>query len=108
MPRSGSRAGPGGSRILELPAQCTLADAETLKMRLAELLKSVKPITVDVRGVRRIDTASMQLLAAFARDRRASELGLQMTGESGVFDEAVRLLGLAGLLGSAAGAAPHA
>lgn len=87
-----------GASTLALPAECTLADAETLKMRLTALLKSVRPVTVDVRGVRRIDTASMQLLAAFARDRRLSELPVRMSGDSAVFDEAARLLGLRELL----------
>src|SRR5579883_1855516 len=56
---------------LVLPAECTLADAESLKLKLAALLQDVSPVTLDVSGVRRIDTASLQLLAAFARDRRA-------------------------------------
>jgi len=64
-------------------------------MRLTALLKSVRPVTLDVGAVRRIDTASMQLLAAFTRDRHSSGLGVSTLGDSPVFDEAVRLLGLA-------------
>ncbi len=81
-----------------------MAHAETLKLSLAALLRSVNPVTVDVRGVRRIDTASMQLLAAFARDRRLSELPVRMSGESAAFDEAARLLGLRELLRATPGA----
>ncbi len=92
------RAAAGGTNALALHAECTLADAETLKMRLTSLIRSVKLVTVDVGAVRRIDTASMQLLAAFARDRRLSELPVKVSGESAVFDEAVRLLGLRELL----------
>lgn len=102
------RAGSAGPNLLELTPECILSGAEALKMRLTALLRSVKPITVDVRGVQRIDTASMQLLAAFARDRRASGLGLRVAGESAVFEEAARLLGLAGILSARAGAAPPA
>jgi len=64
-------------------------------MRLVALLKGVNPVTVDVGAVRRIDTASMQLLAAFTRDRRSSGLTVNTLGDSPAFDEAVRLLGLA-------------
>ncbi len=99
--RPGTRA---GASALALPAECTLASAETLKLSLAALLKSVNPVTVDVRSVRRIDTASMQLLAAFARDRRLSELPVRMSGESAAFDEATRLLGLRELLRGTSGA----
>lgn len=91
---------------LALPAECTLAGAEGLKHELAALLKSVKPVTVDVSGVRRIDTASLQLLATFARDRRASELSVEVSGASPAFAEGVRLLGLARLLGAAGPSAP--
>jgi ABC-type transporter Mla MlaB component len=101
--RACGRSAPARN-ALALPAECTLADAETLKMRLTALLRIVKPVTLDVGGVRRIDTASMQLLAAFARDRRVQSLPVAMSGESPVFDEAVRLLGLHDLLGPSPGA----
>ncbi|MGH8259030.1 MAG: STAS domain-containing protein [Steroidobacteraceae bacterium] len=79
---------------LALPAECTLAGADDLKLKLAGLLKNMNGVTIDVSGVRRIDTASLQLLAAFARDRRASELPVVVSGESAAFGEGVRLLGL--------------
>ena len=77
-----------------LPAECTLADVHGLKSKLAALLKTESPVCVDVSGVRRIDTASLQLLAAFTRDRRAARLAVDVCGESAVFEEAVRLVGL--------------
>ncbi len=86
---------------LVLPAECTLADAESLKLKLAALLQDVSPVTLDVSGVRRIDTASLQLLAAFARDRRARGLRVEVSGESPAFAEGMRLLGLARLIGAA-------
>jgi anti-anti-sigma regulatory factor len=75
-----------------------LADAETLKLRLAALLKSPKAVTVDVGLVHRIDTASLQLLASFAHERRASRLVFATRGDSRVFTQAARLLGLGELL----------
>jgi anti-anti-sigma regulatory factor len=99
------RGTPAAASGLDLPAECTLADAETLKMRLAALLKSVQPVTVDVGEVRRIDTASMQLLAAFARDRRVDSFEVRISGESPVFEEAACLLGLREILRPAPAAA---
>ena len=100
VPRAArSRAGRTRNRgaadaALSLPEECTLADAATLKVRLAALLATENPVTLDVSGVRRIDTASLQLLAAFTRDRRASRLAVDVRGESPAFGEAVRLTGL--------------
>jgi anti-anti-sigma regulatory factor len=96
--RAGHASGAGTGSALKLPPECTLAEAEGLKLRLAKLLKSVKPVTIEVQAVRRIDTASMQLLAAFVRDRAASALPIRLRGDSPTFGEAVRLLGLAGLM----------
>ena len=93
--RRAARAPPSG---FGLASECTLADAEGLKLRLAKLLNSVTPVTLDVQAVQRIDTASMQLLAAFVRDRKAIGLQVGLTGESAVFTEATRLLGFGALL----------
>ena len=107
--RNASRARRGaGARThtLALPGECTLADAETLKLRLAALLKSPKAVRVDVSGVRRIDTASLQLLACFAHERHASRLAFATSGDSSVFAAGARLLGLAGLLDPASRPSP--
>ena len=104
--RSAARRARGGPRgrtsetqaaadtALRLPAECTLAEVHELKSKLAALLKAEHAVCLDVSSVRRIDTASLQLLAAFARDRRASRLAVDLQGESAAFEEAVRLLGL--------------
>ncbi len=93
-PAARTRNRRAADAALSLPEECTLADAATLKLRLAALLATENPITIDVSGVRRIDTASLQLLAAFTRDRRASRLAVALRGESPAFGEAVRLTGL--------------
>jgi ABC-type transporter Mla MlaB component len=94
----GTRARRVEPRLVRLPAQCTLADAESLKFTLTRLLRNVKPVTVDARAVLRIDTASMQLLAAFARERATSGLAVAVGGASAEFLQATRLLGLTHLL----------
>jgi anti-anti-sigma regulatory factor len=92
------RGASGRARTLALPVECTLADADTLKVRLAALLKNANPVRIEVGLVRRIDTASLQLLASFAHERRASGLAFATSGESNVFAHATRLLGLKELL----------
>ncbi len=113
--RSGAASGRGApaatsrseaASAIALPAECTLAAAESLKLKLAALVRNESPVTVDVSGVRRIDTASLQLLAAFARDRSAGCLAVELRGESAAFAEGMRLLGLTPLFERAAGARP--
>lgn len=97
-----ARRSPQGARraapTVRVPSECTLAAADTLKLTLMKVLKTVSAVTLDVRSVRRIDTASMQLLAAFIRERRLNQLAVKAKGPSLAFDEATRLLGLSNLL----------
>jgi ABC-type transporter Mla MlaB component len=79
---------------LQLPAQCTLASADDLKGRLVELVRSVKTVTINAHAVERIDAASLQLLAAFCRDRTSSGLPVRIETASANFIEAQQLLGL--------------
>ena len=88
--------------LVTLPAECTLAEAEGLKLRLLGFVKSVSPVTIDVSTVRRIDTATMQLVAAFVRDRAASALPTQLLSPSPSFADGARLLGLQTLFDSPA------
>jgi len=85
---------------LDLPQECTLAGAEDLKLRLAGLVHREAAVTLDVSRIRRIDSASMQLLAVFVRDRRSNERAVHMRGDSSAFAEATRLLGLNALFGA--------
>ena len=99
---AGSRRSARRSTALALPAECTLAEAEGLKLRLTSLLRESQPVTLELTDVRRIDTASMQLLAAFVRDRGASNRPVRIESASAAFVEAARLLGLSALLGASA------
>jgi len=92
--RGKTRRRPVRGGALSLQAECTLAEAEGLQLRLAKRLHDVKPVTLELGAVRRIDTATMQLLAAFVRDRTASERPVRVGQVSPTFLEAARLLGL--------------
>lgn len=87
------------SDVLKLGANCTVRDCSQLKSELLDLLAHREPVAIDVGGVERIDTAAMQVLCAFVRDRQASGGQVRWIGQAPGFAAAVRLLGLQKALG---------
>ena len=79
---------------LILAAECTVAEADTLKSALALRLDESGAVTMDVSALQRIDTAGLQLLAAFVRDRRTAGRAVQWRGRAAALDTAAGLLGL--------------
>jgi ABC-type transporter Mla MlaB component len=88
-------------------AECTVADAGSLKSGLAKLLESSAAVTLDVSAVQRIDTAGLQVIAAFVRERESHGRQVQWQGSAAALATAARLLGLSALfkLPAAAGQA---
>jgi len=84
--------------VFELPAECTTADAGALKARLLKLIAHPSTVTLDRGSVQRVDTATLQMLAAFVRDRRAEGLAVEWSGDGAAFKNAASLLGLSSLL----------
>jgi anti-anti-sigma regulatory factor len=85
--------------LYALTASCTVRDSIALKSALLDLLMKPQPVTIDVRAVERIDTAALQVLCAFTRDRKAAGGEVLWLGCTESFSEAVRLLGLQQVLG---------
>ena len=81
-----------------LPGECALAGIEGLQKQLLAAQQVAEPVTLDVQGLERVDTASMQLILTFILDRAASERSLRITGSSAAWDEAVNTLGFSNLL----------
>ncbi len=79
---------------LVLQAECTLGNGVELKSALCALLAHEGPVTLDAAAVERIDTAALQLLAAFVRDRRLAGAALQWRAVSPALHSAARLLGM--------------
>jgi anti-anti-sigma regulatory factor len=79
-------------------AECTVADAGTLKTGLAKLLEETGTVTLDISAVQRIDTAGLQVIAAFVRERESHGRQVQWRGEAPALANAARLLGLGALL----------
>ena len=87
------------SHMLALTASCTVRDSVALKSSLLDLLMDKRAVTIDVRAIERIDTAALQVLCAFVRDRKAAGGEVLWVGGTESFCEAVRLLGLQSVLG---------
>ena len=83
---------------LMLTAECTVAEADSLKAGLTRLVNEARTVTLDVSALQRIDTAGLQLLAAFVRDRRAIARAVEWRGRAPALDTAADLLGLRGML----------
>jgi phospholipid transport system transporter-binding protein len=83
---------------LTLAAECTVAEADGLKAELARRLDESGPVTMDVTALQRIDTAGLQLLAAFVRDRRTAGRSVAWRGRAAALEAAASLLGLNGML----------
>ncbi|HEY6517376.1 MAG TPA: STAS domain-containing protein [Steroidobacteraceae bacterium] len=102
--RPAKRGAPGRrtrgqrNKSLILAAECTVAGADTLKAQLTRRLGESSPVTVDVRALQRIDTAGVQLLAAFVRDRRTAGRAVAWRGRAPALEAAAGLLGLYAML----------
>jgi ABC-type transporter Mla MlaB component len=98
---SGKSAAPGqepASNTLALAAECTVADAGSLKERLAGLLNEPQTVTLDVTALQRIDTAGLQVITAFIRERTGLGRQVEWQGTAPVLATAAQLLGLGSLL----------
>ena len=72
---------------------------------LLNRLADTDNVQIEASAVQRIDTASLQVLAAFARDRRAGGLPVEWLGVPACLTEAATLLDLTDALGFARPAA---
>jgi len=84
---------------ITLPAECMIAGVDELKTTLTRRLALESNVTIDAAAVQRIDTASLQLLAAFIRDRRAAGLPFEWAGVTRSVTDAAELLNLSDTLG---------
>jgi ABC-type transporter Mla MlaB component len=96
--KRGTAAMDAGAQVLPLPCSCTVKDAANLKITLCSYLEAADCVVLDVANIERIDTAALQLLCAFVRDRHARGLKVQWQGNSPALQEAADLLALRPLL----------
>jgi ABC-type transporter Mla MlaB component len=79
-------------------AECTVADASSLKTGLSKLLEESGIVTLDIGAVQRIDTAGLQVIATFIRERESNGRQVQWRGQAPALSAAAKLLGLCALL----------
>ena len=87
------------STTLALPAECMVSEAGSLKESLAALLDEPLPVTLDIAALQRIDTAGLQVITAFVRERAGHGRTVEWQGTAPVMTTAAQLLGLTTLLG---------
>lgn len=81
-----------------LLANCSVRDASELRASLLQLIDADTAVNVDTSQLERIDTAALQVLAAFVRDRRAQKREVKWTHVNEVLSEAAHTLGLSAVL----------
>ncbi len=90
---------PGsGSGAFAVAAECTVADAGALKSGLSKLLAESDAVTLDIGAVQRIDTAGLQVIATFVRERASLGRAVEWRGTAPALTAAAKLLGLSALL----------
>ena len=83
----------------QLEPQCTLREAEALKVALNAAEDSSGDLTLEAGAVEKVDTAGLQLLIAFARRIQLLERRLVWGSVSPALRSSARTLGLAAALG---------
>ena len=86
------------STTLALAAECMVSDAGSLKETLAALLDEPLPVTLDITALQRVDTAGLQVITAFIRERAGHGRAVEWQGTAPALATAARLLGLTSLL----------
>lgn len=97
---------PASQPVVTLGSNCTVKDAAALKQSLVAVLNSEAAVVLDVSSVERIDTAAIQLMCAFVRQRAADGHSVAWRGIPETLREAASLLGVSEFLMLPAGAAP--
>lgn len=90
---------PADEGRVALGAHCTLRESLELKTLLVDQLAIGRDIELDGRAVERIDTAGLQLLAAFVRELGERHHAIHWAGASPALAGAARQIGLDAALG---------
>ena len=89
------------ARALALPEECGIASAAKLRAALLKRVGDKGCVAINASAVQRVDSAGLQVLAAFARDRRAAGLAVEWAGVTDSLARAAALLSLTDALGLA-------
>lgn len=81
-----------------LASNCMVKDAAALKQSLLALKDLPQSVVIDAGSVERVDTATLQLLCAFVRERMGHDREITWRSPSVALLDASRLLGVTELL----------
>ena len=87
-----------GTAAITLAANCSIKEVATLRQQLIAAVDVTGPVVIDAEAVERIDTATLQVLYAFVRDRLAGDREVTWQGVPAALTDAARLLGVRDLL----------
>lgn len=79
---------------LKLPEELSIANVAEWKSKLSSLLHEPSPLTLAADELSRVDTAAIQLLAAFAVKVQASDMELQWNNPSDALKKTAKQLGM--------------
>jgi anti-anti-sigma regulatory factor len=86
--------GPAADAIIRLGTHLTIREAVPLRAELLERVDAVDPVGLDASAVHKVDSAGLQVLLAFARQRRISGNQVSWTACSEPLRKAAVLLAL--------------
>jgi ABC-type transporter Mla MlaB component len=85
--------------VATLGADCTIEHAPGLHQQLLKMLGERAFVTLDVSAVKRCDTAGLQVLVAFVRERREMGQPVELKGATEAFIGPATLIGLSAAFG---------
>ena len=96
MAKKSSKDAPRAPLMLD--ADLRIGAAPALRETLLAVLAEGGAVDIDAAAVTQVDTAALQVLAAFSRDARAAGVAVGWTGVSDSFRRGVSTLGLNALI----------
>jgi phospholipid transport system transporter-binding protein len=96
---------PAPDAVIHLGAHLTIREAVALRAELLERVDLVDAVGLDASGVQKVDTAGLQVLLAFTRQRRRADVATVWTGCSDSVRRGAASLDLVQALGLPAGGA---
>ncbi len=84
--------------LIRLDRECLVREAPKLKTRLLKVLATPGAVTLDPAALERVDTAGLQVIAAFVIEREKRGLSVSWRGPSAALATAADILGLSGVL----------
>ncbi len=81
-----------------LPENLTIAHAEAVYANLEAFSQASQDVVLDAAAVASVDTAGLQILAAFIGDLKKGGINLSWTNPSAVLKETALILGMGELL----------